>query len=205
MNSLFPGKAMLLLQQNNFQLSAIELTKYINDFKITKFCVGSIEQAKILKDINKDFEIIGSITMKVMPEELNNNIDLYKNYFDGFVLWFPYNRNIHLIQQLPKDFDYILLVNCYCSIYCQGTFHWLAQTQEEENASALICPNRNGIDLKDSIIIPPQHLYLFDEYISYYKLQGRETTTPNIINDVVSYNKSYNENFNNLTIEDYRG
>ena len=66
--------------------------------------------------------------MKIMPKDLEDK--KYK-IFNGFVLWFPYNRNLKMIQSLPKDYKYILLVNCDCSVYCQGSHHWFANYQEE--------------------------------------------------------------------------
>jgi hypothetical protein len=82
--------------------------------------VGSYNQAKIIRDELKDtnIEIIGSITMKIMPQDLN---DKKYEIFNSFVLWFPYNRNIYQIKKMPIKYKYILLVNCDCSIYCSGT------------------------------------------------------------------------------------
>jgi hypothetical protein len=67
--------------------------------------------------------------MKIQPEDLKK---LEYSIFDSIVLWFPYNRNFNLIKHLPKNYKYILLVNCDCSIYCQGSHHWFASSQEEK-------------------------------------------------------------------------
>ena len=90
---------------------------YVHTFNINKFCVGSIEQAKILKEYNSEFEIIGSIVMKIDKEKLLSNLD-YEKYFDGFVLWFPFNRDLQAIADLPKNFKYVLFVNGGCHINC---------------------------------------------------------------------------------------
>jgi len=58
--------------------------------------------------------------------------------FDGFVLWFPFNRDIQKIKTMPKNFKYVLLVNCPCSIDCNGTNHWLAKNFHEEYN--ILCP-----------------------------------------------------------------
>ena len=200
-NLNFPNKINLLLQQNQYIMQKEQIQKYLN-INITKFCVGSFEQAKIIKNYFSKAEIMGSITMKIMPQELNNNLNLYKKYFDSFVLWFPYNRDIELIKKLPKDFKYVLLVNCWCDKNCSGTFHWLANSYEEEKKIQNICPNKNGGTIKNKIFIPPQYLYLFQDYISYLKIQGREYPTEKIIEDVVTYT-TYPNNFNNLQIEDF--
>ena len=102
-------------------------------------------------------EIIGSITMKINPQDLEK-----KEYeiFDGFVLWFPYNRQINIIKQLPKKYKYTLLVNCDCSIHCNGTHHWFATKEEECNIQ---CPNKYyKFNWDDIIRINPRDLSIFE-------------------------------------------
>ena len=69
-NQLFPNRLMLLLQQNNTLIKK-ELLYYYFNLGFKKFCVGSYNQAKIIRDELKDtnIEIIGSITMKIMPQD----------------------------------------------------------------------------------------------------------------------------------------
>lgn len=192
-NSKFPGKIMLLLQQNNIMMQE-DLLKYYFLLGINKFCVGSLEQAKIIKNLfpDENIEIIGSITMKINKAKLTKE---YEKYFDGFVLWFPFNRDIKRIKELPSNFKYILLINCKCCTFCDGTHHWLAPSKEAEHN--LYCPRSilDGSDIskvfKDLIFIRPNDLYLFDNYISYYKLQGREYTTDLIISDIIYYTTNY--------------
>lgn len=187
-NKNFPNKLMLLLQQNNILLSE-ELLNYYIKLGFTKFCVGSIEQANIIRQKNINYEIIGSITMKINNEKLSEN-DCTS--FNGFVLWFPFNRDIEAIKQLPQNFYYILLINCSCKTYCDGTHHWFVTSPEEEIKNGTItCPQRQDLSFKTSILIPPDDLKYFDPYIKYYKIQGREYTTTKIINDIVKYNNNF--------------
>lgn len=192
-NKYFPNKLMLLLQQNDILLSE-ELLNYYISLGFTKFCVGSIEQANMIRQKSKDYEIIGSITTKI-----NNQKLLQNNYssFNGFVLWFPFNRDIEAIKQLPKNFYYILLVNCGCSRLCDGTQHWLAITKSQEDQARNNCPKKKNNSFKDNIIIPNCDLQFFEPYIKYYKLQGREFNTTQIIDDIVRYN---HYNFCNIPI-----
>ena len=185
-NLFFPNKIMLLLQQNNKTLSKEELKFYFN-LNIKKFCVGNLEQAKIIKKYNKENFIIGSITMKIDKIKLEQKIANYKKYFDGFVLWFPFNRDIDAIKELPNNFKYILLVNCGCSIFYTVTHHWLAKTKEEENS--VRCPDRSI--LEHQILIRPIDLTLFDHLIYSYKLQGREYSTQELIKDIVLYSTDF--------------
>lgn len=174
----FPEKLMLLLQQNDYCISEKVLTYYHN-LGFHKFCVGSIQQAEQIKQLYPNDEVIGSITMKIMPKDLTN-----KKYevFDGFVLWFPYNRNLPIIKQLPNKYKYILLVNCDCNIYCPGTHHWFASEEDEQT---IRCPSNN--DWKNLIRIEHRDLQLFEPYVSYFKLQGREFCTFQIIREFLSY------------------
>ncbi|MGN1342706.1 MAG: hypothetical protein ACI4VL_05800 [Bacilli bacterium] len=61
--------------------------------------MGNIEQAKIIRNLIPNSEIIGSITMKIKPQDL---LDETYKIFDGFVLYFPYNRKFSIIKNLPK-------------------------------------------------------------------------------------------------------
>ena len=179
----FPNKLMLLLQQNDICITKEILTYYYN-LGFRKFCVGSVSQAQQIRNLYSNVEIIGSITMKISPQMLNQS---QYEIFDGFVLWFPYNRNLPVIKTLPNKYKYILLVNCDCSIYCKGSHHWFA-TQDEE--SVIKCPN-NKI-WENTIRIDSQDLTLFESYITYFKLQGREYTTPQILEDLLTYSNMSN-------------
>ena len=178
---------MLLLQHPTNILSDQLLEWYLTNFNITKFCVGNIEQAKQLKNYNPNFEIIGSITMKIDKQKLLSNEDYFK-YFNGFVLWFPFNRDLDAIAELPKDFKYVLLANGGCHIYCTGTQHWYAKSFEEDQACFKKCNlsqlRKNPVT---SMTVRPMDLQFFDPFITYYKIQGREWTTQRLIKHIVIY------------------
>ncbi len=199
-NDAFPNKMMLLLQQNSRLMEDNLLDYYHYDLGFNKFCVGSYEQAKVLREKYPDCEIIGSITLKIMPKDLENS---KYEIFDKFVLWFPYNRNLPQIKLLPKKYEYILLVNCDCSIYCEGTHHWLAQTLEEERRTR--CPKeRSSVEYEDIILVRPRDLIVFEPYISCFKLQGREYETTAIIWDVKNYINQYKQykKLNNIKLNE---
>lgn len=200
----FPGKAMLLLQRNDELMNEKLLREfYIDKLHFSKFCVGSIEQAKVLKEINPEFEIVASITMKLEPEQINNNADIEK-YFDCIVLWFPYNRDIEKVEKLPRKFKYILLVNCDCSIFCNGTHHWLAKTMEDEQNAICV---RNFLEEENTfpyeITITPEDLHIWRNCVDYFKLQGREYDTKSLIFDIIRYSKDYSKYFNEEKYRDH--
>ena len=190
-NKFFPNKIMLLLQSNRKIMNKLKLKYYIS-LGITKFCVGTIKQAKLIRQILPTAEITGSITMKIEPEELKKNIKIYRKYFDNFVLWFPYNRDMQKINALPEGFGYVMLINCGCSIICDGTHHWFENSYTTEakywmrRCPKELNPEKYG-SYKNVIFIKPTHLYLFEDKITYWKLQGRESGTDIIIKDIIMY------------------
>lgn len=188
-NQFFPNKIMLLLQQNTIILNQYFINYYLK-LGITKFCVGSIEQAKIIKQLCPQAEITGSITMKISFDDIQHNKEM-EQYIDNIVLWFPYNRNIDLIKKLPQKYKYILLVNCGCSIHCDGTSHWFADLEYEKQIQKY-CPKENKEhNWQDVIKIRPMDLHMFTPYISYFKFQGREYDTSRIIKDICIYSENY--------------
>lgn len=187
----FPGKLMLLLQQTDIVMDR-EILNFYLALGFTRFCVGNLEQAKQLKEINSDFFIIGSIAMKASIAMIES--EEYQKYLDGFVLFFPFNRNLKAIKNLPKNKKYILLVNCDCNIHCSGTQHWFA-SREDELLRTYECPNKfygpERADWAQIIRIRPMDAQIFDPYIYSYKLQGREYNTGSIIKDVCLWTYNY--------------
>lgn len=187
-NSIYPGKLQLLLQKTNELMSKEKIQYYIN-LGFNNFCVGSIEQAKIIKTIDKNMTIVGSIAMKVTYDELLVN-NQYEKYFDYFVLHFPFCKNLKEIKLLPKKYKYILLVNAYCNIDCNGTHHWNNTYKGELN----YCPGilqDNNLKWSKTARIRPMDLDLFSQYISIYKLQDRGWPTEMIIRDYILYTSDY--------------
>lgn len=190
-NRTFPGKVCLLLQQNDKLLDQQLLEQFYMPLGIKQFCVGSIEQAKKIKEISKNLTVIASITMKLMPDELKQNQEL-KDNFDKVILFFPYNTHPDLVAQLPKGYQYILLVNCRCDDRCAGTHHWFATREEELELIPKVCPNLNGTATKEhSMFICPLDLPKWIGKISGIKLQGREFPTEDLIMDFIAYNQDY--------------
>lgn len=161
------------------------IKKYIGlGFK--NFCVGTIEQAKIIKEIDPNLTVVGSIAMHITPSQIESNIQEYKKYFNAFVLDFSYTRNFLRIKILPKDFEYILLTNSRCNAGCDGDHHWWS----ERNAN---CPGIfDDISFYDSCLIRPMDLYMFDPYIDVFKLQDRGWPTELILRELVLYSTNYN-------------
>lgn len=188
-NRLFPNKLQLLLQKDTLMLSQEKIKYYINlGFK--NFCVASLEQAKAIREINDNVKIVGSITMKINLQKLTKNNEEYQKYFNSFVLPFSFCKDLKEIKKLPKNFDYILLVNAYCNTSCNGTHHWLASYKNE----VIKCPgilDKNNLKWKNTTRIRPMDLFLFAPYIKVFKLQDRGWPTEEILRDYILYTSNY--------------
>lgn len=187
-NAAYPGRLMLLLQQPNLLISDKMLQYYI-DLGFTKFCVNSKEQAKQIKAKSSEYEVICSIVHNISKEELESDPEI--NVFDAFVLPHCFNKDIDAIKALPKNYQYILLVNSDCSVHCRGDFHWLANQDQEANISKLCPRHRFQHYWKDITKIRPIDLPVFFPYLRKFKLLGREKTTSALLREIVLYTTSY--------------
>lgn len=191
-NSIFPNKIQLLLQKNNIILSCDKL-KYYRNLGIKNYCVGSVEQGKIIKEFDSSLKVVGSITLQINANKIQENYSEYINIFDSFVLPFKFSRNLNNFQNLPKGFNYILLINAYCNINCTGKKHW---DFDYKDSNGIVCPgilnnNSNSILWNKSARIRPMDLGFFDPYISIYKLQDRGWPTSDIIRDYILYTSDF--------------
>lgn len=186
--SVFSGKMQLLLQKKDKLMDEKTLKWYI-DLGFTSFCCGSKEQARIIKNYDKNLTIIGSILMHITRDMLYANPD-YKNFFDALVLDFSYGRNLQKIKLLPEGFDYIILINSYCNSKCDGDHHWYVKNVGEN----VMCPGRlcETGDFDRTVLIRPMDLHYFDPYISVYKIQDRSWSTEEIIRDIILYTTDFN-------------
>lgn len=181
-NTMFPHKLQLLLQKTNEEhnMPASLIKKYI-DLGFRNFCVGNIEQAKTIKEIDSTIKVVGSIAMHITCEKILSNFDIYKKYFNSFVLDFSYNKNITKIKQMPKDFEYMMLVNARCNIHCNGDRHWWHQDNFK-------CPGIYPmIPYEQSCLIRPVDLYIFEPYIGVFKIQDRGWPTSEILTSACFY------------------
>lgn len=191
----FPGKIQLLLQQpnDNYLMTGELLKKYLN-FGIQKFCVGSLNQAKEIKNILPEAEIIGSISMHITKEKIENNKEEYLKYFDSFVLDFSYNKNLIKIQNMPNYYKYILIINSFCNINCPCDMHWFYVPNKEkgENYYSFQCIMSPKVSPKNEwSLINPTKLELYDNYIRTYKIVERGWPTEQILRDLVLYTSRY--------------
>ena len=187
----FPGKIRLLLQQpnNDYLMTGELLNKYLK-FGITKFCVGSLNQAKEIKNILPEAEIVGSITMNINKEKIENNKEEYLEYFDSFVLNYTYNNNLEKIKQLPNYYRYILIVNSICDTRCEGQPECFDSVYHND----FICPYIHDLkrDRQNIATISFSDLRTYDNFIFSYKIVERGSPTNLILTQLILY--SMNDN-----------
>ena len=190
-HACYPNKMQLILQRE--KLMDVEMLQYYINLGFTKFCVRTIEQAKLIKSLSNDYEVIGSIVMKITPQQLKENLE-YKKYFDGFVIFFSYNKNIDALNDFPDDYFYVLLIGSYCHTQCDGLHHWDAE-KKYVYKNLVKCPKSyKSTDWEYMTTICPWDLSVFKDKISIYKIQGREFTTYDIISEFMmdtAYYKIY--------------
>ena len=191
----YQNKLQLLLQSTNPETNMQKdiLSSYIK-LGFTKFCVGNIEQGLIIKDIFPEADIVGSITMHTTKEDIENNLDLYKDIFTSLVLDFSYYKNINKIKELPKEFKYIMLINSLCNVKCRGDNHWRHKNPDGSRFHQEQCPGLFPFyqdDFNLTCLFRPMDLHLFDPYTFAYKLQDRGWPTNMIIRDLILYTTDY--------------
>lgn len=203
-NQIYPGKIQLLLQNPNLIMDN-ESIKYYNNLGITKFCSGSYEQSKIIRENCNNSNIVGSITMKVSKDHLINHPE-YKEMFDGFVLHFPFSKSIDSIKEMPQDYYYLILVNAFCQTTCPGVHHWFQPYNPGDKGPATEACLQTK-DWEKTALVNPSDLKLFEPYIKIFKLQDRGWPTNEILRDFILYTSEFQiyPNINsNITYYNYQ-
>lgn len=135
------------------------------------FIVGNDSNAEFIKKNNPTLIVICSLVQRVCSDALSRDFV----YYDYILLYYPYNRGLDALKELESiKHKLILMPNSLCHVDCPSMFHWFPPMNSNFKMSEH-CPS-----LKQpfySSFISPKHLYLFDEYVCGYKLQGREYPT----------------------------
>lgn len=166
-----------------------ETIKFYQDFGVTGFVVADDTNASVIKSYNEDFLLISSITRKLTYNDL-----LCKDFlnYDYIVLFFPFTRAIEALKSLNSLKEKLVIMpNTICFTDCFATHHWFPVREKLKHDS--ICYGPDNMD--KCCFIYPEYLYLFDDFIGGYKLQGREYTTNDIMKNAASFfNRCSSEN-----------
>lgn len=148
---------------------------YYANLGTSGFIVANDKTANAIKKYNPNLLVVSSIIRC-----LRSNIDPKKLcVYDYVILYYNFNRSLNDLKQLNQIRDKIILMpNTLCNIDCPSMHHWFPSVNHPFVAEKDCCMNINTISR--SGIILPEFLYLFDNYVGGYKLQGREYSTPTI-------------------------
>lgn len=169
------GLKFVVLWQIRDSIISQESLIYYYNLGASGFIIGNDLNAKIIKDFNTNLLVIGSLVQRLCANISKKDL----RYYDYILLYYPFNRSIDALKQLTHIKDKIILMpNTLCHIDCPSVHHWFPSKKQP------FVQKRDCLALKDtekyvkkSGFISPEHLYLFDNYVGGYKLQGREYTT----------------------------
>lgn len=167
-------KFVILWQDPNLSISK-DMILYYKELGAAGFIIGNNDSAKIIKDIDANLVVICSLVQRICSQALTQDF----KYYDKVLLYYPYNRGIDALKELffMKE-KIILMPNTLCHVDCPSMHHWFPNLKRNFSQKT-DCPAI--VDVTMSGFISPEDLYLFDEHIGGYKIQGREYTTDLII------------------------
>ena len=173
-----------ILMQKNATLDIIE--KYYHKYNIKDFTINDNVLASKIKEKYPNITLRLSITAKASVKDINDKaFDVY----DNIVLFFWYNRHLDVIKQLPKKHKYTILCNTRCMYncpYCDE--HWFGDSRK----AAEKCFDKRFVlghilNFPNIAYIRPVDLIYFKDYISVFKLEGREASSNFIFSNFDKY------------------
>lgn len=162
---------VILWQDSNSLISRSQLD-YYSKLGTSGFIIANDINAKRIKDYNPALIVICSLVQRVQTDILKRDFSDY----DFIILYYTFNRSLDAIKKLVKLKDKIILMpNTLCNIECPSVHHWFPSAKKPFDFHN-DCWLRLDT-LKYCGLIFPEHLYLFNEHVAGYKLQGREFPT----------------------------
>ena len=164
---------VILWQVRGLQLTS-ELIKYYSSVGTSGFIVADDENATKVKQLNHSLLVICSLVQRVNNSSVlfQKNLSLY----DSIILYYPFNRSLDALRKIEHLKDKIVLMpNTFCTVDCPSVHHWFPKNKQKFRQTT-DCPVSVATMRKSGFIFP-EHLHLFDKYVSGYKLQGREYPT----------------------------
>ena len=182
------GLRFIVLWQDKECIISKEILEYYTKLGACGFIIAKEENARIIKDYDSNLLVLASIVQRLCKGISTKDFE----YYDYCVLYFPFNRSLDAIKQLSElKNKLVVMPNSFCHTDCPGVQHWFAKDMNSFEFEKL-CPAYK--DNSKSTFIYPEHLYLFDDYVGGYKLQGREWSTDYVVTVCESY-------FNRFTSE----
>ena len=177
------GIQITILMQRNCSMELID--KYYTKFGIKDFTINDNPLAREIKEKYPDMTLRLSITAKATVDEINSKeLDPY----DTIVLFFWYNRHLDTIKKLPKKHKYTVLVNTTCMYncpYCEK--HWFGEIWVTAKCIGERFTFCHALNFKNTAYIRPCDTHYFENYVSSFKLEGREVESVSIFREFDKY------------------
>lgn len=174
------GIKYVVLWQDRENFITKKTLDYYSSLGASGFIIANDINAKIIKEYDPDLIVVASLVQR-----LCNNISKRDfRYYDYLVLYYSFNRSLEALKTLSTIKDKIVLMpNTLCHIDCPSIQHWFPTKERPfiQGRDCMILKDK-GKYLDRCGFISPKHLYMFDEYVAGYKLQGREYST-----DLIEY------------------
>lgn len=166
-------------------------TKYLSyyyDLGIHYFTVGEDSIAKEIRGhLGNDVYLTASITKDLMSEDYQMYAEKFPDLYDIFILRYGFSRDIESLMDLPKNLKYGLIPNTTCLWNCPVyRTHWFPWEGDLQKFNDFNCKDFRD-DPSRLAIIYSTDLWLFDPYITSYKLIDRTDKTDIIFQNLVSY------------------
>lgn len=165
---------VVLWQVPNLLLSNYYLDYYVR-LGASGFIVGNDDNATKIKAFDSNLIVVCSLIQRVCSDAIYRDFGSY----DRVLLYYPFNRALDALKTLSHIKDKLVLMpNTLCHVDCPSMHHWFPKSKSSFEQKR-DCPVINNVEM--SGFIDPEHLYLFDNLVSGYKIQGREYSTDIII------------------------
>lgn len=151
----------VLFQEPHKTIDESIIQMYLDE-GVRTFTVAEDDNARTIKRLCPEAYVIASITKVLAPNEIHA---LEDGLYDEVCLYFWYNRNLKTISSLPKQMNYSVVINAWCSCTCESCHrHWFSKDRHTYACEERDKTDRCGIS----------DLHYFTPYIHTFKLQGRD-------------------------------
>lgn len=169
------GLHCVVLWQLPTEVITNKILDYYRGLGVSGFIIGNDQNAKIIKDFDSNLLVIASLVQRIHKGVTQRD---FSNY-DYVLLYYPFNRALDTLKQLSFMKEKIILMpNTLCHIACPSMHHWFPTKSNSfvKRRDCWLFSHKEDY-IQNCGFISPEHLYLFDDYVAGYKLQGREYST----------------------------
>lgn len=167
------GLHFVILWQEPGRIISEDVLNYYCDWGASGFIVADEKNARTIKEYNPQLIVVASLVQRICKNVTRQDFGSY----DHIILYYPFNRSLDALKQLDQIKEKIVLMpNTLCHVECPSMHHWFPTRPFIQERDCPVLKDKERY-LENCGFISPEHLYLFDDYVGGYKLQGREYST----------------------------